>query len=342
MTNELDVVNGNVADAAESLWKQAGEGLGVSGALAAGCDSSSPADEAVQTTYDVSESRHVAQTSTAAADDIPHRHGGALTSRGADVITRLTADVAGEVVAKSDEGSQKSSRPSSAKLTRTTTRSSSNPKHPKETRPDSKATGSMQAVRSVKKTERSSAGKKTVSSSSNITGLQSSLTGRGDLGVSQSGSRVGDVTTRRPSVPRRSVKTTGGTEQRRMSSSASTSTSAALSNQKTASSDSSLAAGDFSSNVAGVSTPLTSSLGDCNDTSQSISQLSSVSDASSLSARHVNSSASSAAATQPLKPSTVTGKPLLVMSSLWNLASLHPEVSCLSVSWNLACRRLSL
>lgn len=334
-TDALDIVNHNVAGATESwddFWQQmktmqeVEEDLVSSGLLGSG-DSSTVQQtfvlESPQQNSEQAESITSLLLEPNHAERTQNINSHASASSCADEITRLTADV-GEMAAKSPKCAA-----SSAEVARdkhVVKRLFSDAKH-QVPDADSKAVAKLQknvASRTPKKTEHNSPGMK-VGSSSNVTPRQSSLTSQRSFDRTSSrsfaplsgrvSSRPVDSTTRRPSVPQRTVKQpamTGSgkqqTETRRKSSSASTSSRALLPDQKTTS-DSSLAAGDFGNHLlAGTSvrssTPVTSSAGDSNDTSCSISRVSSVSDASSPSASRASSGAFSA----PVQQSTATGK----------------------------------
>ena len=258
-----------------------------------------------------------------------------LSASRADEIRCPTAEV-GELVDKSDKSSSKSSGSSvkNARNKSAATRLFTDTKHRPSTVVESKKlVGPQKNVvsKTPQKTETVTSSAK-VGPSSNISSRTPSLTSRRSVDLSGSSpctplsshacSKPADLTTRRPSVPRRTAKqptTTGGSKQQnlpqRKSSTTSEQSHSSLSDQKTTS-ESSLAAGDFTGDLPAAaslrsSTPLTSSLGDCNDPS-SISRVCSMSDASSPSASHGSSSAFSASVFQSPKPSTSTGRPQLL------------------------------
>jgi len=338
MTDALDIVNHNLADAAEPwdiCWQQiktmqeAEEDLGNSGLLGSG-DSAAVQQMSVLESLQQSSQQAESITSSDNTECVQSCSNVSVTS-GASEVTCLTADV-GEMAAKGDKSSLKSAA-SSAEVTRDkqhdAKRLFSDLKH--QTDASSKAVAKSQknvTSGTPKKTESTSAGMK-VGSSSNVTPRQPQTAQRSlDLSISRSSapltsrasSKPDDLILRRPSGAKQAVKQpamTGSAKQQtqtqRKSSSASTSSSALLPDQKTTS-ESSLAAGDFGSDLpVGTSlrssTPVTSSAGDSNDASRSISRVSSISDASSLSASHASSGALSAPVGQSLQQSRTTGKP---------------------------------
>jgi len=335
MTDALDIVNHNLADVAEPrnvCWQQmktvqeAEEALGVGDVLGSGDGS------AVQCTS-VSESVQQSPTSPLLepniAECIQSTNSDASASSCTGEITCLTVDVGEMAASKNEKSSAKSTAALSAQVAkdeRVVGRLFSDEKCQKDA--DSKAIVKLQksvTSSTPKKTESTSVGRK-VGSSSNVTPRQPALTARRsfDLNSAQSSAQLSssvsgklvDLTQRRSSVSKRTVKQpamTGSNKQQtqteRKSSSASTSSSALLPGQKT-NSESNLAAGDFNSDLpistsVRSSTPVTSSVGDSNNTSRSISRVSSISDASSPSASHTSSGAFSA----PVHQSTTKGKP---------------------------------
>ena len=233
-----------------------------------------------------------------------------------------TADLK-EVVAVSGKSTPKSAASSTSARGHksTATKLFSDSKHPSSATPKSKnAVGSQSLVLGTtpKKTENASRGMK-VGLSSDVT-QKPSLTSRGSFDISglRLSSRVtskptDDSTFRRPSVPKRVVKqhSAAGTAKQSIQTlrkSSIVSTSSVASGQKTAS-ESSLAAGDFDGDLLACtslqsSTPLTSSLGDSN----SVSRVSSISDASSPPGSHASNGAFPTSAYQSPKLPTSTGK----------------------------------
>jgi len=328
MLDELDIVNSNLAEAMETwavcqkeieAMQPAVEDVGDTGLLHTACGVGLT-DTTVQQSYDTA----VLETLQQCAKLVENIASEPSTSESLS----LAVDVR-ELEDRSDKSSLKSAA-SSARLQRNnsaTTRRLSGPKHQSASTPESKNVVGV-AGKSPQKTESPSAAGKKVGSSSNVITRQSSLTSRRSVDLSSSrssaplSSRVSsspaDSTTRRPSVPKRTVKqptVTGDSKQQsltpRKSSAASVSSCTLLPGQKTTS-ESSLAAGDFTGDLPSVtslrsSTPLTSSVGDSNDP-DSISRVSSVSDASSLSASHGSSGAFQASVFRTPKPSTSTGE----------------------------------
>jgi len=326
--DELDIVNSNLAEAMES-WavcqkeiealQPAVDGVGDMGLLHTVCGVGLT-DTAVQQNYDTA----VLETLQQCVKLVENIASEPDTSES----LALTVD-AGELEDRSDKSSLQSAG-SSARVRRNNnavTRQLSGPKHQSASTPESKNVVNV-ASKSPQKTENPSSAGKKVGSSSNIITRQPSLTSQRSVDLSSSrssapsSSRVSsnpaDSTTRRPSVPKRTVKrptVTGDSKQQsqtpRKSSAASVSSCTLLPGQKTTS-ESSLAAGDFTGDLPSVtslrsSSPLTSSVGDSNDPS-SISRVSSVSDASSLSASHGSSGAFQASVFRSPKPSTSTGE----------------------------------
>ena len=245
----------------------------------------------------------------------------------ANEILCLTSDV-GEVVDERDKANSKCAG-SSAEVPRskhTVTRLFSDRKLQPSNIVESKSTSGSRTNDTSKtaiKTESASSAKM-VASPSNATTRQS-LRSRGSFDLSslrssttlssRTTNKPVDVSTRRPSVPKQTTKqhaVTGGSKQQRQAQRKSSTASSSSLDQKTTS-ESSLAAGDFSGDLPAAtslrsSTPVTTSQGDSNDPS-SVSRVSSVSDASSLTASHGSNGAFSASVFQSPKPSTSTGKP---------------------------------
>ena len=343
----LDVVNSNLSEAAGSrevcqkqieTVQQAIEEPDDSGLRQTACGDHST-DAALQQTCDsavLETPPQFAQQAESVAsqfselDDADHlqtMNCDALDSNYSNEISRLTADV-GELSDKSDKSTLKSAG-SSAEVTQNK-QAVTDRKRQSAATPKSKHVVGLQknsTGESPRKNESTSLAKK-VGTSPSVNSRQSSLTSRRSVDLSSSrssapsSSRVSskpiDSTPRRPSVPKRIVKqpsvTGSSTQQNQMqrkSSAVSTTSCALLPDQKTTS-ESSLAAGDFSGDLPAVtslrsSTPVTSSLGDSNDPS-SISQVSSVSDASSPPASHGSTGALSASVFLSPKPSTSTGE----------------------------------
>jgi len=342
--NVLDIVNSNLTEATESwtvcqkqieTMQQATADVDDNGFTLAICGDWST-DTAVQHIYDSAvldtEQAENVVSKSSEPDNLKclqRINSETMDSNCADKVLCPAADVE-QLVDKSDKSSLKSAA-SSAKVPRNK-HTVTDPKLQSHATSESKHVVGVQknvASKGPKKAENTYVGKK-VGSSSNVTSRQSSLSSRGSIDLSSSrssaplSSRVSnkpvDSTTRRLSVPKRTVKqpsVTGGSKQQsqtlqRKSSAVSTSSCPLLPDQKTTS-ESSLAAGDFSGDMPAVtslrsSPPLTSSLGDSNDPS-SISRVSSMSDASSLSASHGSTGAVSASVFQSPKLSKSTGEP---------------------------------
>jgi len=344
MTDALDIVNHNLVDVAESSGarrqqiktvQETEEALGIGDILGSGDSLSVQRTSVLESLQQYSQQAECHERNSAACVQSINSDASACSC--ASETTCLAADDGEMAAATSDRSSPKSAASSAevARDRRIVARLFSDEKH--QTDADSKTVGKLQksvTSSTPKKTESSFVGKKVGPSSNVTTTRQPTLTARRSSDVNSSrssaplstsvSSKPVALSQRRPSVPKQTVKqhavTAGSGKQQTQtqgpesSAASSLSSSTLLPDHKTNSESSLAAGGDFGSDLPVTaslrsSTPVTSLVGDSNNTSRSISRVSSISDTSSPSASCASTGAFSTPVRQLPQQSMTKGKP---------------------------------